>query len=163
MGAMIVVAVSGWSGAGKTRLMTALIREFRARGRRVLAAKHAGHDVTLQPEAKDSRAYLDAGAETAAVLCGTELLQVSRRPDFAEAARSLREQWRDYDVVLLEGRAFRDIPFVEVLSSDNPEIRAPGEQLVAAVSDEEDEYPGTHFRWDDIERLTDFLEEHHGL
>ena len=160
---MIVFAVTGWSGAGKTRLMTRLIATFNSRGLRVLAAKHAGHGASLQPEGKDSGAYLEAGAETAAVLSGIELLQIRRYGDADAAADELRGQWAAYDVVLLEGRAYLDVPFVEVLAPDSPGIRAPRERLAAVVTDQDGDYPGPRFSWDEVDKLAEFMEEYNGL
>ncbi|HDP94110.1 MAG TPA: hypothetical protein ENN40_01985, partial [Candidatus Aminicenantes bacterium] len=148
---------------GKTRLITELIKAFRSRGLRVLAVKHTGHSAQLEPEAKDSRTFLEAGANSAAVLSGAELMQVRRCTDAAEAARLLRNQWTAYDVVLLEGRAFTDVPFLEVLSEDRPEIRAPGERLAAVISDRQDDFPRPRFGWNDMDRLTRFMEEYNGL
>lgn len=161
--AMIVFAVSGWSGAGKTRLITELIKVFCTRGLRVLAAKHSGHNAALEPDAKDSRTFLEAGADSAAVLSGNELMQIRRGADSAAAAQFLRDQWAAYDVVLLEGRAFRDVPFLEVLSGEDSEIRAPRERLIAVVTDHEVDFFQPRFGWNEMERLAAFLEEYNGI
>lgn len=160
---MIVFAVSGWSGAGKTRLITQLIKSFHSRGKRVLAAKHSSHKAALEPETKDSRAFLEAGADSAALLSGRELMQIRRGADSAEAARFLRDQWAAYDVVLLEGRAFPDVPFLEVLSENTSAIRAPRERLAAVITDREDVFPQPRFGWNEMDRLTTFMEEYDGL
>ena len=124
-----------------------------------MAAKHAGHAPTLQPRGKDSRAYLDAGAGESIVISGKESMLVRRFDSEADAAESVREHWRLFDVVLLEGRIFNDVPVVEVISEPGASLRTTGPNLAAVVSDGDTGIPVPHFRRDDVEAIARFMEE----
>ena len=51
------ISVVGWSNAGKTRLITALLRELHARGFRTAVLKHSSHAHPLHPEDSDTARF----------------------------------------------------------------------------------------------------------
>lgn len=59
---MKVFGISGWSGAGKTTLMEALLSQFVAGGLRVSTLKHAHHSFDVDVPGKDSHRHRAAGA-----------------------------------------------------------------------------------------------------
>ena len=56
-----VVHIVGKSGAGKTRLVTRLVRELRRRGYSVGTVKHASHGFDPDRRGKDSWRHFAAG------------------------------------------------------------------------------------------------------
>ena len=67
---MKVLGVSGWSGCGKTTLISALIPRLRARGLTVSTLKHAHHDVDLDTPGKDTWRHREAGAQEVMLATG---------------------------------------------------------------------------------------------
>ncbi|MCK7507787.1 MAG: molybdopterin-guanine dinucleotide biosynthesis protein MobB [Desulfobacterales bacterium] len=65
---MRVLAVVGYSGSGKTRLVVRLVGELRRRGLRVAAVKRCSHGFALDTEGKDTAAFAAAGAEGVAMV-----------------------------------------------------------------------------------------------
>jgi molybdopterin-guanine dinucleotide biosynthesis protein B len=59
---MKVIGLAGWSGAGKTTLMTRLIPYFIAEGLRVSVIKHAHHEFDVDVPGKDSWVHRQSGA-----------------------------------------------------------------------------------------------------
>jgi molybdopterin-guanine dinucleotide biosynthesis adapter protein len=59
---MKVFGLAGWSGAGKTALLTRLIPHFLDQGLRVSTAKHAHHGFDVDVPGKDSRLHWQSGA-----------------------------------------------------------------------------------------------------
>ena len=59
---MRVIGLAGWSGSGKTRLLSALIPVLAARGLRVSTVKHAHHAFDVDVPGKDSWTHRQAGA-----------------------------------------------------------------------------------------------------
>jgi molybdopterin-guanine dinucleotide biosynthesis protein B len=99
-----VAAITGFSGAGKTTLIVALIRRFVAEGKRVGAIKHT-HHVLNEEHRGDTGKFLDAGAEPV-VFAGKGEAVVFRhngaaRVQFTDERELL--QLFDGDVVLVEG------------------------------------------------------------
>jgi molybdopterin-guanine dinucleotide biosynthesis protein MobB len=101
---MKVAAITGFSGAGKTTLIVALIRRFVAGGKRVGAIKHT-HHVLNEERRGDTGKFLDAGAEPV-VFAGAGEAVVFRHNGVSrirfENERELLEVF-DADVVLVEG------------------------------------------------------------
>ena len=102
---MKVAAITGFSGAGKTTLIVALIRRFVAAGERVGAIKHT-HHVLNEERRGDTGAFLDAGAEPV-VFAGNGEAVVFRHNGVARARyadeRELLQFFGGDDVVLIEG------------------------------------------------------------
>lgn len=59
---MILFGLAGWSGSGKTQLVTRLIPALTARGLSVSTLKHAHHTFDVDQPGKDSHAHRQAGA-----------------------------------------------------------------------------------------------------
>jgi len=114
---MNVAAITGFSGAGKTTLIVALIRRFVAMGMRVGAIKHT-HHVLNEERRGDTGAFLDAGAEPV-VFAGKGEAVVFRHSGIMRVRfddeRELLQQFGDTDVVLVEGfKASEAWPKVEL-------------------------------------------------
>src|SRR5271163_5013868 len=58
----LIIGFAGWSGAGKTTLITRLIPLLTARGISVSTIKHAHHDFDIDTPGKDSYEHRRAGA-----------------------------------------------------------------------------------------------------
>lgn len=102
---MKVAAITGYSGAGKTTLITELIRRYVAAGNRVGAIKHTHHPLneenrgdTARFRAAGAEPVLLAGAGEAVVFRSSGTLRVAYdRP--GDLLRHLSET----DIVLVEG------------------------------------------------------------
>lgn len=106
-----VVAVSGASGSGKTRLLSRLIPELSRRGLAVGVVKHTRHAHPFDRPGKDTDVFRRAGAVAAAIE-GPDSMALFRPP--AGGLRALVRLLPDVDLVLAEG--FRDerVPRIEV-------------------------------------------------
>jgi molybdopterin-guanine dinucleotide biosynthesis protein B len=101
---MKVIGLAGWSGAGKTTLVTRLIPYFGDKGLRVSVIKHAHHDFDVDVPGKDSWKHRQSGAAEVMVsstrrwalmheLCGAD------EPKLPE----LLSKMSRVDLVLIEG------------------------------------------------------------
>ena len=59
---MNVIGIAGFSGAGKTTLVEAMIPLLKAAGQRVSVVKHAHHSFNIDHEGKDTWRHRAAGA-----------------------------------------------------------------------------------------------------
>lgn len=129
---MKVVSITGFSGAGKTTLIVALIRRFAAAGERVGAIKHT-HHVLNEEHRGDTGAFLDAGAEPV-VFAGKGEAVVFRHSGTMRVPygdeRELLQQFGDDDVVLIEGFKSSDAwPHVELSSERRVSVEEASEIL----------------------------------
>ncbi len=107
---MKVFGIVGWSGSGKTKLLTAMIPVLRQRGISVSTIKHAHHDVGLDVPGKDSWRHREAGASEV-ILAAPQGFAL-----FGESAglEALLARLAPVDLVLVEGFRGEKIPKIEV-------------------------------------------------
>jgi molybdopterin-guanine dinucleotide biosynthesis adapter protein len=152
-----IVAFSGPSGAGKTTVLVALVKEFRARGLRVAVVKHSGHPHGFDVPGKDSDLLLRAGAASVAIQ-GTAQLAIFG-PPHSGGARALARLLPPVDLVLVEGWKSERLPRVEVhrrkVSREFACARSRG--FIAVVSDEPPPRDLPTFAPGEVGALADFL------
>ncbi len=135
---MQLLGLTGWSGNGKTVLLTALIPLFAARGLTVSTIKHAHHEFDLDQPGKDSWRHRAAGARE--VLIGSARRWALLHEMAGEAEPELPEllaRLAPVDLVLVEGFKANPHPKIEVF---RPSLaRAPiwpgRADIVAVASD----------------------------
>lgn len=129
---MRVLTVSGWSGAGKTTLVTALIPFFMQRGLRVSSIKHAHHHATLDVPGKDSFRHAEAGAQEVILTTEGGFALFSRTPT---NLNELLTRLTPVDLVLVEGFKHEPLPRLAVFRpSLNLPAPWPDEYLLAVAS-----------------------------
>ncbi len=134
---MKILGLVGWSGVGKTTLLTALIGCFRARGLRVSTIKHAHHAMEFDRPGKDSFRHREAGAEETILANASRFAlfrehRDGREPDLAALVARLAP----VDVVLVEGFKTYPFPKIEVFRPGlgKPALW-PAERMIAVASD----------------------------
>jgi len=150
-----ILTFAGPSGAGKTRLLTRLIRALRRRGLRICALKHSGHPHPFDRRGKDTERMRRAGALAVAIEgpAGFAL--------FGPAVGGAREMARllpPCDLVLAEGFKGGELPAVEVhrRAVSRAFLCARSRKVVAVVTDEPPPRRLPTFGPDDVEAVADF-------
>jgi molybdopterin-guanine dinucleotide biosynthesis protein B len=160
---MKIFSIAGWSGSGKTMLITRLIESFNAKKRRVIAVKNAPDTYTLQPEAKDTAKFLRAGAHEVFLIAKNELLRMTMINAPQDLLEDLKSRLQKDDIVLMEGLYMPGIPVIEV---DDPSrskaLKFPLTNLAAVVSTEKCTPGLPCFHPDQIAEICTFMEEYHG-
>ncbi len=158
---MKAVAIVGNSDSGKTRLITALIKELNSRALKCGVLKKASEEVELDKEGKDSWQFMAAGAEAATVLAPEKIFTIEKNKAGQTLLDIALERFAEVDILLVEGgqkeSAFKKIWRLQK-AADFDENKAP-EELLAVVADElfpiSPGYPV--FQAEEISRLADFL------
>jgi len=158
---MKAVAIVGHSDSGKTRLITALIKELNSRSLKCGVLKKASEEVELDKEGKDSWQFMAAGAEAATVLAPEKIFTIEKNKAGQTLLDIALERFAEVDILLVEGgkkeSAFKKIWRLQKVA-DFDENKAP-EELLAVVADESfpisPGYPV--FQAEEISRLADFL------
>ncbi len=135
---MKVFGFAGYSNAGKTTLIEALIARFVAQGLRVSLIKHAHHGFDIDRPGKDSFRHRTAGASEVMLVCDQRWAIMHELR--GEAEPNLDEQLAllaPCDLVLIEGYKTNILPKIEVHRPANgkPFIWPENPSIVAIASD----------------------------
>ena len=154
-----VIAIVGKSGAGKTVIMEKLITEFKARGYRVGAVKHAHQTVELDAPGKDTWRFSQAGCDAVAVSSPSRITifnNLDHEPLLEETVLLLGE---NYDIILAEGFKTARAPKIEVCPSGKPgDMICSESELRAVISDGRLSVKIPLFGRGDISKIADFIE-----
>ena len=135
---MKTVAIVGNSDSGKTRLITALIKELNSRALKCGVLKKASEEVELDKEGKDSWQFMAAGAEAATVLTPEKIFTIEKKKASQTLLDIALERFAEVDILLVEGgqkeSAFKKIWRLQK-AADFDRKNAP-EELIAVVADE---------------------------
>lgn len=135
---MKVLGISGWSGSGKTALITRLIPALQKRGLRVAVIKHAHHDFDIDIPGKDSFEHRAAGAVEVIIASAHRVAQITELQDTPEPRLAdLLRRASACDLVLVEGFKAQLHPKLEVFRSKNgtPPLHPADPTTVALASD----------------------------
>jgi molybdopterin-guanine dinucleotide biosynthesis adapter protein len=135
---MRVIGLAGWSGAGKTTLITRVIPVLVRRGLKVATVKHAHHAFDIDRPGKDSWQHREAGASEVVVASSRRWAVVHELRDEAEPSLAeLLAKLSPVDLVIIEGFKRHAHPKLEVYRATvgKPLIYPQDDCVVAIASD----------------------------
>ena len=135
---MRVIGLAGWSGAGKTTLITRVIPVLVRRGLKVATVKHAHHAFDVDQPGKDSWRHRQAGASEVAIASSQRWAIMHELR--GEAELSLAEilaKVTAVDLVIVEGFKRHAHPKLEVFraANDKPLLHPDDDCIVAIATD----------------------------
>ena len=156
-----VIAISGFSNSGKTRVATSLVRILNARGYRVGAVKHC-HDGFDVDRPESDTAQLDRAGAVVVMASAPGRVHVTERTREDPSLESLLGRFEDgdVDVIIAEGFKSSGVPKVLVIGPGMSYPEAPN--VFAVVSD--DNPGGTAlptYRFNETEKLVDLMIRDH--
>ena len=132
---MKILGLTGWSGSGKTVLLTALIPLFLARGITVSTVKHAHHAFDLDQPGKDSWRHRAAGAREVLISSASRWALLHELDAPEPTLPELLARLSPVDLVLVEGFKANPHPKIEVYRpSLDREPLWPGREDIIAVA-----------------------------
>lgn len=163
---MKVFGFAGYSNAGKTTLIEALIARFVRQGLRVSLIKHAHHGFDIDRPGKDSFRHREAGATEVMLVCDKRwaIMHELRGEDEPDLERQLA-LLAPCDLVLIEGYKSNAVPKIEVHRPANgkPYIWPENRSIVAVASDVAFEGPLPWLDLDDHAAIAAFVLHATGL
>jgi molybdopterin-guanine dinucleotide biosynthesis adapter protein len=133
---MKVIGVAGWSGAGKTTLISRVIPYLRKQGLRVSVIKHAHHEFDVDVPGKDSWVHRQSGAEEVLVSSANRwALMHELRGAPEPSLPDLLKKMSPVDLLIVEG--FKSEPYrkIEVYRKDSGKpLLFPGDPAIACIA-----------------------------
>jgi molybdopterin-guanine dinucleotide biosynthesis adapter protein len=158
---MKVIGLSGWSGGGKTTLLSKVIPHLRGQGLRVSVIKHAHHEFDVDVPGKDSWVHRQSGA-TEVLVSSTRRwalmheLRGAGEPPLPE----LLAKMSPVDLVIIEGFKREPHRKIEVhrVANDKPLLFPEDPDIVGIITDAkvENTLPMAHL--DDVEAAANLLQ-----
>jgi molybdopterin-guanine dinucleotide biosynthesis adapter protein len=133
---MKVIGIAGWSGAGKTTLISRVIPYLRQQGLRVSVIKHAHHDFDVDVPGKDSWVHRQSGAEEVLVSSANRWALMHELRGVAEPELpELLKKMSPVDLVVIEGFKSAPIRKIEVHRKANGKPPLfPGDPAIAGIA-----------------------------
>ncbi len=135
---MRIIGLAGWSGAGKTTLVTQVIPVLVGRGLKVATVKHAHHEFDIDRPGKDSWLHRQAGASEVAIVSSRRWAMIRElgnepEPSLGEVLGRLSPT----DLVIVEGFKRHRHPKLEVYrrSLGKPLLHPDDDCIVAIAAD----------------------------
>jgi len=153
-----IIGITGWSGAGKTVLLTKLIPLLTARGVTVSTLKHAHHNFDVDVPGKDSHEHRKAGASEVLISSGRRFALMHELRSEAEwTLEQLLAKLTPVDLVLIEGFKRAPHPKIEVFRAANgkPPLFPDNATIVAVASDAPVPARAPVYDLDDIDGLAE--------
>ncbi len=159
----MMIAIAGRADTGKTTLIEKLVPELKKRGYRVGTVKHATHGLAYDPEGKDSRRHMDAGADTVIVDAPEKLILFKSVPlesDVDRALAGLQPYFHDMDIVLAEGYKRSRLPKIEVYrdTGHGGPVCIDDDMLFAIVSETNFPHEIAQYHPEAINQIADAIE-----
>ncbi|HXW42582.1 MAG TPA: molybdopterin-guanine dinucleotide biosynthesis protein B [Xanthobacteraceae bacterium] len=159
---MRVIGLAGWSGAGKTTLITKVIPVLVRRGLTVATVKHAHHAFDIDRPGKDSWLHREAGASEVVVASSRRWALVHElRGEPELPLTELLGKLSPVDLVIVEGFKRHAHPKLEIhrAALGKPLLYPEDDYIIAIVSDAAlPQAPLPVLMLDDVERIADVLQ-----
>lgn len=135
-----LLAITAYSGTGKTTLLKALIPTLAAMGIRCGLIKHSHHNVDVDTPGKDSYELRKAGAAQTIVACDQRWALMTETPERAVSLPELVNKFNPelIDLVLLEGFKQEAVPKIALYRAavGRPLADLLDEYAIAIATDE---------------------------
>lgn len=109
-----VLAITGYSGTGKTTLLEKLLPKLTACNLRVGVIKHSHHNIEVDKQGKDSYRLRQAGANPTAIACDERWALMIETPQQATNFAEIFAHFHHVDLVLVEGFKHEQLPKIQL-------------------------------------------------
>jgi molybdopterin-guanine dinucleotide biosynthesis protein B len=160
---MKLFGLAGWSGAGKTTLIEALLPVFAARGLRVSTLKHAHHAFDPDLPGKDSYRHRAAGATEVMVVSANRWAQIHELRGAPEPSlEELVTRMSPVDLLLVDGFKRHRHPKLEIYRAalGKPPLWPDDPYIVGVAGDPSPGLALPRLPLDDPEAIAGFIIDH---
>jgi molybdopterin-guanine dinucleotide biosynthesis protein B len=159
---MRIIGLAGWSGAGKTTLVTRVIPVLLRRGLKVATVKHAHHEFDIDRPGKDSWLHREAGASEVAIVSNRRWALMHELRDEPEPPlMEILARLSPVDLVIVEGFKRHSFPKLEVYRAGaGKPLLYPDDDCVVAIATDAPlpQAPLPVLMLDDVESIANVLQ-----
>ncbi|MDO5707709.1 MAG: molybdopterin-guanine dinucleotide biosynthesis protein B [Andreesenia angusta] len=154
-----VVLLSGYSNSGKTTIIEKLLKLFTERGLEIATIKHHRGNFDIG-ENKDSTRHLRAGASSVSLISEEDYI-IIKKINKDNGLSEILENIKNVDLILVEGYKNENFPKIEVYRSElgNPRLDKDDQNIIGVVSDDISDEDIPLFKFNEIEKLADFIQK----
>ncbi|MEG3618100.1 molybdopterin-guanine dinucleotide biosynthesis protein B [Magnetovibrio sp. PR-2] len=162
-----ILGVIGFSGNGKTTLLSNLIPELIKRGKTVSTMKHTHHKFDMDKPGKDSYRHREAGAKEVLLTSNNRwVLLHELREDPAFDMETLIAKMSSVDILLIEG--FKSHPYAKLEvhrpSTGKALLASKDDTIIGVATDEQiDGLATPQIDLNDVGQVADFIIAHISL
>jgi molybdopterin-guanine dinucleotide biosynthesis protein B len=153
-----VVCVVGREGAGKTTIIEGLVRELRARGRRVATIARSPEGPVLDRVARDADRYVSAGSEMLVLDTPDSVVRIERTDEEIPIDELAWQVGEEYDLIVAEGFRESGFPKIEVHRPDKGSLLCRKDELLGVASDAPLEMDVRRFGLEDFAAMAEAVE-----
>ncbi|MBI5845394.1 MAG: molybdopterin-guanine dinucleotide biosynthesis protein B [Deltaproteobacteria bacterium] len=159
-----IICFVGFSGSGKTTVVTAVVSALNQRGFSVGTIKHDVHGFSMDTPGKDSFRHKEAGARTS-VVTSPWGIGMAAEADHDHQPHELLHLFKGHDIVIAEGFKRAKLPKIEIFRPENgkPPACRFDECLVAVACDTHLDWGVPCFPHSPVDGLADFILELFGM
>lgn len=160
-----IIAIAGFSGNGKTTLITHLLAGLTHLKITCATIKHAHHQFDIDKPGKDSYAMRQAGAKQVllasksrwALMTEIDSDAVKSEPDLFYLIEQL--DYSNLDLILVEGFKHEAIPKLEIARINKPELYLTDNNVIAVICPAQTQLPASMPRFEAHEHqaILDFI------
>ena len=160
-----MISIVGYADAGKTTMIEKLVPELKKREYRVGTIKHAVHESNLDTHGKDSWRHYAAGADTVVVASAEKIAMIKKREKISDDSHAelsnLEPYFTGMDIVFAEGYKNARKPKIEIFRAciHQSPLFINDSLLLAIVTDADIQCGAPRFRFNEIEKLADLIEQ----
>ena len=167
---MNIFGIVGWSGSGKTDLVTRLINFFVLNSLIVSSVKHTHHQFQIDKEGKDSFKHINAGSNEVIIFSKKKWAMISKLHEqdikFEEILNKFNPKT---NIILVEGLKYSNYPKIEVIRStlNKPLLFKNDKNIEAIVYDKEfdglENINKPYFMFNETNKIGNFIKNYFKL
>ena len=158
----IVFGIAGWSGSGKTELVTNLIKFITKKYKfKICAIKHAHDNFNIDHKGKDTYRFFSSGANQIIISSKSKMAKIEKVDD-EKSLTELLSKAKNADIVLVEGWKSSKIKKIEVYRKEikKPLLHESDHSYVAVATDEKNFLPKRNIKvldLNDVSSIADYI------
>ena len=162
-----IFGIVGWSGSGKTDLVTRLINFFASNSFIVSSVKHTHHKFEIDKEGKDSFKHTSAGSNEVIIFGKRKWAMISKLYEQDIRMEDILNKFNPKtNIILIEGLKYNNFPKIEVIRSTlkKPLLFQNDKNIKAIVYDREfenlDNINIPYFKFNETDKIGTFIKNY---